>query len=87
MAPSPWDHEAVTTSDVMERISVDPAICGGRPCVRGHRIWVSLVLGMLADGMTVPDLLEEYPGLQEPDVRACMAYGSLLAAGRFLDVP
>jgi uncharacterized protein (DUF433 family) len=77
----------VTTADLLDRISVDPAVCGGKPCVRGHRIWVSLILGMLAEGLTVEDILAEYPGLEETDVRACIAYGARLAGGRFVDLP
>ncbi len=73
--------------DLLDRISVDPAVCGGKPCVRGHRIWVSLILGMLAEGLTVEEILAEYPGLEEDDVRACIAYGARLAGGRFVDLP
>lgn len=71
---------------LLERISVDPNICGGKPCIRGHRIWVSLILGLLADGMSVEEILMEYPGLEEADVRACIAYGAKLADGRFVDL-
>ncbi len=71
---------------LLERISVDPNICGGKPCIRGHRIWVSLILGLLADGMSVEEVLVEYPGLEEADVRACIAYGAKLAGGRFVDL-
>ena len=72
--------------DLLERISVDPAICGGRPCIRGHRIWVSLILGLLAGGATIEEVLDEYPQLDEADVRACIAYGSWLAGGHFGEV-
>jgi uncharacterized protein (DUF433 family) len=71
------------TDELLDRISIDPAVCGGKPCVRGHRIWVSLILGMLADGMTID---EDYPQLEEADVRACMAYGAKLAEGRYVDL-
>lgn len=76
----------VTQAEALERISIDPAVCGGKPCIRGHRIWVSLVLGMLAEGLDVAGILAEYPQLDEADVRACIAYGALLASGRFVDV-
>lgn len=65
---------------------MDPQVCGGKPCVRGHRIWVSLVLGLLAGGMSVDDVLREYPQLDEADVRACIAYGAKLADSRFVDL-
>lgn len=76
----------MSTADLLERITVDPAVCGGKPCVRGHRIWVSLILGLLADGMAVEEILGEYPGLEEDDVRACIAYGAKLADGRFVEI-
>ena len=60
---------SMKTSDLLARISIDPNVCFGKPCIRGHRIWVSLVLDLLADGLTVPDILAEYPGLVEADVR------------------
>ena len=72
--------------DLLGRISVDPAICGGRPCIRGHRIWVSLILGLLAGGATIKEVLDEYPQLDDADVRACIAYGSWLAGGHFVEV-
>jgi uncharacterized protein (DUF433 family) len=71
---------------LLDRITVDPEVCGGRPCIRGHRIWVSVVLDLLAGGTTVPKLLDEYPELEDADVRACIAYGARLASGPFVDV-
>lgn len=78
---------ALMAQELLERISIDPEVCGGRPCVRGHRIWVSLILGLLSQGMSVEEVLAEYPGLEEADVRACLAYGARLAGGRFVDLP
>jgi uncharacterized protein (DUF433 family) len=72
--------------DLLARISIDPSICHGKPCIRGHRIWVSLILDFLADGMTTEEILDEYPGLVEADIRACIAYGAELARGNFVDV-
>lgn len=72
--------------DLPERIEIDPSVSFGRPRVKGTRIWVGVVLGLMADGMTVDDVLSEYPQLTVEDVRACLAYGALLAAGRFVDV-
>lgn len=46
-----------------------------KPYIRGHRIWVSLILDLLADGMSTEEILSDYPGLDEADVRACIAYG------------
>jgi uncharacterized protein (DUF433 family) len=64
------------TTELMERIVVNPAICFGKPTIRGHRIWVSLVLGYLAEGWTPEQVVEEFTGLVIDDVRACIAYGA-----------
>jgi len=60
------------SSDLLERITLNFAQCGGRPCVRGMRIRASDVLDLLAAGLSVPEILEEMP-----DIRACVAYASL----------
>lgn len=60
----------------LSRISIDPEVCFGKPCIKGHRIWVSLVLDLLASGKTPQDILDEYPGVQREDVLACIAYGA-----------
>ena len=72
---------------LLARISIDPTVCFGKPCIRGHRIWVSLILDLLAGGMSVEDVLREYPQLEEADVRACIAYGAEMARERYVDVP
>ena len=63
-------------ADLLARISIDPNVCFGKPCIRGHRIWVSLILDLLAGGMTVREVLQQYPQLGEEDIRACIAYGA-----------
>ncbi len=73
--------------ELLSRISIDPEVCFGKPCIRGHRIWVSLVLDLLADGWTVEQLLDEYPGVEEADVLACIAYGAEMSRERYVDVP
>lgn len=73
--------------DWRERIRIDPAICHGRPCVKGTRIWVSLVLDLLAAGDSVEEILHEYPQLTREDVLACIAYGAEAARERFVPVP
>jgi uncharacterized protein (DUF433 family) len=72
---------------LLERIWINPARCGGKPCIRGHRIWVSLVLDLLASGATVAEILNDYPELEEDDILACLAYGSEMARERFVDIP
>ena len=55
---------------LLKRISIDPNVCFGKPCIKGTRIWVSLILDFLADGMTTADIIAEYPYLEEDDIRA-----------------
>ena len=73
--------------ELLSRISVDPKICFGKPCIRGHRIWVSLILDFLASGMTTQEILKQYPGLEEEDIRACIAYGAEMARERYIEIP
>jgi uncharacterized protein (DUF433 family) len=75
----------VTQEELLARISVDPQICFGKPCIRGHRIWVSLILDLLASGMSIPEILDDYQ-IEEADVRACLAYGSEMARERYVTV-
>lgn len=77
----------MTREKLLARISIDPKVCFGKPCIRGHQIWVSLILDLLADGMTVRDVINEYPQLTEPDVLACIAYGAEMARERYVDLP
>ena len=62
--------------DLLSRISINPDICFGKPCIKGHRIWVSLILDLLASGMNIQEILKEYPGLKKKDILACIAYGA-----------
>ncbi len=73
-------------NQLLQRISIDPEICGGKPCVKGTRIWVSLILDLLADGMTEAQLLSEYPQLAHEDVLAAIAYGAEASRERFVPV-
>ncbi|MGB2822493.1 MAG: DUF433 domain-containing protein [Phycisphaerae bacterium] len=77
----------MTRDELLNRISIDPNVCFGKPCVKGHRIWVSLVLDLLASGMTAEQVVAEYPGLQPEDVLACIAYGAEMSRERYVEVP
>ena len=77
----------MTKKELLSRISFDPNICFGKPCIRGHRIWISLILDFLASGMTIKEVLEEYPGLEEADILACIAYGAEMTRERYLEIP
>lgn len=71
---------------LLKRISVDPNICFGKPCIRGTRIWVSLVLDLLANGTTIEEVLAEYPQLTKEDIHAAIAYGAEMSRERFVEV-
>jgi len=72
---------------LLQRITVDPNVCFGKPCIRGTRIWVSLILDFLANGMSTEEILVEYPHLTEEDVRATIAYGAEMARERYVEIP
>ena len=72
---------------LLQRISVNPNVCFGKPCIRGTRIWVSLLLDFLANGMSIEAILAEYPHLTEEDIRAAIAYGAEMARERYVEIP
>jgi uncharacterized protein (DUF433 family) len=67
---------------LLERITIDPQVCFGKPCIKGTRIWVSLILDFLASGNSEADILEAYPHLKPEDIRAAIAYAAELARER-----
>ena len=71
---------------MLERISIDPKVCFGRPVIKGTRIWVSLILDFLADGDSIETILQEYPQITRQDVLACIAFGAESASDRFIPV-
>lgn len=71
---------------LLQRISIDPAVCGGKPCIKGTRIWVSLILDFLAEGMSEAELIAEYPQLAHEDVLAAIAYAAEAARERVIPV-
>jgi len=71
----------------LDRISIDPQVCFGKPCIKGTRIWVSLVLDFLANGESEDDILAAYPQLTREDIRAALAYGAEVARERIVPVP
>jgi uncharacterized protein (DUF433 family) len=61
---------------LMDRITVDPAVCGGRPCIRGMRIRVTDILDLLASGLSAQQVVEELPDLEMADVEAALKFAS-----------
>ncbi len=66
-------------SEWRERISIDPAVCHGKPCIQGTRIMVSVILDYLQAGEGMKTILREYPGLEEEDILAAVGYAAWLA--------
>ncbi len=61
---------------LLDRITINPNQCGGRPCIRGQRIRVKDVLDLLAAGVPEGEILEDYPYLETDDIRACLEYAA-----------
>lgn len=74
MIANGWINDAASMEKLLDRITVNPKQCGGRPCIRGMRIRVSDVLDLLGVGMDEREIVEELPDLESADVRACIAY-------------
>ena len=81
-APTVAAGAAREKEELLARISVDPNVCFGKPCVRGTRMMVWVILDLLGAGMTVEEIEEDYPYVSREDVRACLLYASDLPALR-----
>jgi len=68
----------------LERITIDPEICHGKPCVRGMRWPVEVIIDMLGAGMSFDEIVEDHPELEHADILACLNYAKLLVSGRSL---
>jgi len=73
--------------DYQKRITISPEQCGGRPCIRGLRIRVKDVLGLLSEGVPESEILEDYPYLETDDIRASLAYAASQSDHPILRVP
>lgn len=65
--------------DLLSRISVDPNVCSGKPCVRGTRIYIAIILDSLAEGLSHEEVIEHYPSLTLEDIHAALAYAAELS--------
>ena len=72
---------------LLDKIAIDPQVCFGKPCIKGTRIWVSLILDFLASGESEAQILAAYPQLQPDDIRAALAYAAEVARERIVPVP
>jgi uncharacterized protein (DUF433 family) len=73
--------------ELLEHISIDPQICFGKPCIRGTRIWVSLVVDNLAENVSESELLAAYPQLTPKDIRAALAFAAEMTRERIIPIP
>lgn len=72
---------------LLDRISIDPNVCFGKPCIKGTRIWVSLILDFLAEGEDEAAILAAFPQLRPEDIRAALAYGAEVTREHIVPVP
>jgi uncharacterized protein (DUF433 family) len=70
--------------ELLKRITIDPNVCFGKPCIRGTRIWVSLIIDNLADGVGEDEILAAYPLLKTEDIRAALAYAAEMTRERVI---
>ncbi len=69
----------MTHEELLQRVSVDPRICAGKPCIRGTRIYIAIILDSLADNLTPEQIIDHYPQLTVEDIQAALAYAADLA--------
>ena len=72
----------MTAIKPFDRITVDPNIMGGKPCIRGMRIQVALILNLVANGMTTEEIIKAYPYIEPEDISQCLHYAAMLAEDR-----
>jgi len=72
--------------DWKERISINPNVCHGKPCIKGTRIMVWIIVGCLANDDTIEDVLEAYPSLSRDDVLASLAYAAEMTREKIVPV-
>ena len=65
----------------LDRITLDPAVMGGKPCIRGMRVTVGMIVESMAAGRTIEHLLVDFPYIEEPDIREALAFAARLAQG------
>lgn len=81
------DENTVSRDELLSRITINQNVCFGKPCIKGTRIWVSLILDFLASGMSQEEVLEEYSDLVPLDIQACLAYGAEMSRERHVPIP
>ena len=70
----------------ISRITRDPNVMAGKPCIRGMRVTVGMIVGQMAEGASTEDLLREYPYLEAEDIADALRYAAFMASGREIDL-
>ena len=70
-----------------DRITINPSISHGRPCIKGTRVWVSLIVDNFAAGSSEDEILKAYPSLTKEDIHAALAFAAEMSRERYMDVP
>ena len=65
----------MTHEELFDRVTVDPKVCGGKPCIRGTRIYIAIILDALAEGLSTQEIIDHYPSLTPDDIRAAVEPG------------
>jgi uncharacterized protein (DUF433 family) len=78
---------SMTHEELLQRISIDPNVCFGKPCIRGTRIWVSLIIENLAGGVSEREIIQTYPTLTLEDIKAALAYAAEVTREHFVPIP
>jgi uncharacterized protein (DUF433 family) len=73
-------------TELLKRITVNPAVMTGLPCIRGMRIPATTILGLLASGATEKEILDDYPDLEPDDIKACLSYATWLTREREIEL-
>jgi len=76
----------LSKAELIKKITIDPKIAFGKPCIRGTRIWVSLIMDNLASGVPEEEILAAYPSLEKDDIRAAIVYAAEVARDRYVSL-
>lgn len=66
----------MSRDELLQRVSIDPNICGGKPCIRGSRIYIAIILDALGEGLSEEQIIDHYPQIQIEDIRAALVHGA-----------
>jgi uncharacterized protein (DUF433 family) len=76
----------MAVKELLKRISIDPNVCFGKPCIRGTRVWVSLIIDNLAAGVSEEEIIAAYPGIEHEDIMAALSYAAEMTRERHVEI-